>query len=57
MIDFTFVISVGTMQFMQEFQLRFGEQTPIWYIGTMEDAAKEAYGSATKAMERKMLGL
>ena len=45
------------MQFMQEFQLRFGEQTPIWYIGTMEDAAKEAYGSATKAMERKMLGL
>ena len=44
------------MQFMQEFQIRFGEQTPIWYIGTMEDAAKEAYGTATKAMDRKMLG-
>jgi len=55
--DYSGDYSVGTMQFMQEFQLRFGEQTPIWYIGTMEDAAKEAYGSATKAMERKMLAV
>ena len=54
--DYSGDYSVGTMQFMQEFQIRFGEQTPIWFIGTMEDAAKEAYGTATKAMERKMLG-
>ena len=44
------------MQFLEEFQRRFGEQSPIWFIGTIEDAAKEAYGAHTKAMERKMLG-
>ena len=44
------------MQFMEEFQRRFGEQTPIWFIGTMEDAAKEAYGAHNKVIERKMLG-
>ena len=49
--------SLGTMQFMEEFQRRFGEQTPIWFIGTMEDAAKEAYGAHNKVIERKMLGL
>ena len=48
--------SLGTMQFMEEFQRRFGEQTPIWFIGTMEDAAKEAYGAHNKVIERKMLG-
>ena len=47
---------VGTMQFMQGFQSRFGESTPIWYIGTIEEAAKEAYGAQSKASERKMLG-
>ena len=41
---------------MQEFQMRFGAETPCWFIGTMEEAAKEAYGSEKKAMERRMLG-
>ena len=47
---------IGTMQFLQEFQSRFGDRTPIWFIGTIEEAAKEAYGSQSKAAERKMLG-
>ena len=44
------------MELVTEFQRRFGEQTPIWFIGSLDDAAKEAYGAKTKTNDRKMLG-
>jgi len=55
--DYSGDYNIGTEQFMQEFQMRFGAETPCWFIGTMEEAAKEAYGSEKKAMERRMLAV
>ena len=46
-----------TMELTAEFTRRFGEQTPIWFIGSLDEAAKEAYGAQTKTIDRKMLGL
>ena len=44
------------MELTAEFTRRFGEQTPIWFIGSLDEAAKEAYGAQTKTIDRKMLG-
>jgi len=46
-----------TMELTAEFTRRFGEQTPIWFIGSLDEAAKEAYGAQTKTIDRKMLAI
>lgn len=47
----------ATLELVTEFQRRFGEQTPIWFIGSLDDAAREAYGTNTKTNDRKMLAI
>jgi len=49
--------SAQTLELTTEFTRRFGEQTPIWFIGSLDEAAKEAYGANTKTADRKMLAI
>jgi hypothetical protein len=45
----------GTCSFVDEFNKRYGPMTPLFFIGTLEDAIKEAL--LCPAKDRKLLGI
>jgi hypothetical protein len=46
---------VGTVSFLEEFNKRYGQMAPRFFIGTLEDAIKEAL--LCPAKDRKLLSI
>ncbi|CBY18395.1 unnamed protein product [Oikopleura dioica] len=48
---------VSTTELQVEFRRRFGDKGPQFFIGRLEDAAAEAYGSRVKVADRRLLAI
>lgn len=48
---------VSTTELQVEFRRRFGNKGPQFFIGRLEDAAAEAYGSRVKVADRRLLAI